>query len=303
MSNFELTVLGANSALPAYNRFPTSQVLQFEDSLFLIDCGEGTQIKLSQHKIKRSRINHIFISHLHGDHILGLPGLLNSYSLNGRTEPLHIYSPAGLQEIIDTIFEYSQARSSYDIVYTTLDPQNLQKLVSFDGLTVYTFPLQHRITTAGFLFKEKRTTYKIRPEAISELNLSIDQIKEVKKGKNIVVDNREINYEDITISPPPLRSYAYCSDTVYDDSIVPYIKDCSLLYHEATYLDDMRVQAKERMHSTTKEAGMIAKLAGVQKLVIGHYSSRYKDLSPLEQEAREVFANTDLAIEGQRYPV
>lgn len=303
MKTFELTILGSNSALPAFNRFPSAQILNFDENLFLIDCGEGTQIKLSEFKIKRSRVNHIFISHLHGDHILGLPGLLNSYSLNGRTEPLYIYSPAGLEEIINTIFLHTEARTNYEIHFNILDPKQLYKVLELEGLTVYCFPLQHRITTVGYLFKEKRTEYKIKPESIQQFRLSIDQIKQVKKGKNITVDENEINYEELTYPPLPLRSFAYCSDTIYDESIIPYIQSCSLLYHEATYLDDMRIQARERMHSTTKEAAMIAKLANAGKLVIGHYSSRYKNLQPMVIEARAVFSETELAEEGRRFLV
>lgn len=302
MKKFELTILGANSALPAYNRFPTSQVLNFDESLFLIDCGEGTQIKMSEYKIKRSRINHIFISHLHGDHVLGLPGLLNSYSLNGRVDPLHIYSPKGLQEIIDTIYLHTQAHSTYDLVFHTIDPTQLESVVELDaGLSVYAFPLQHRIKTVGYLFKENRTEYKIRSQAIEEYKLTIDQIKEVKAGKNVICQDKEISYEQLIEPPHPLRSYAYCSDTVYTESIVPWIAKSTLLYHEATYMDNLRDQARDRMHSTTKEAATIAKLANVMSLVIGHYSSRYKNLEPLLDEARGVFEKTELAIGGAKF--
>lgn len=300
---YELTVLGANSALPAYNRFPSAQVLNVHESLYLIDCGEGTQIKMSQYKIKRSKINRIFISHLHGDHILGLPGLLNSYSLNRRENPLHIYSPPGLKEIIDVIFEHTHAHTSFEIHFHELNPKQLETVVDCDQVQVYTFPLKHRIPTVGYLFIEKEQPYKVNSDKIKEYNLTVEQIKKVKKGESIELNGEKYEYDTFVYPQRKQRTYAYCSDTVYDPTIVNYIRDIDLLYHEATYLHEMKAQADDRMHTTCKEAGIIAKQANVGQLIIGHYSSRYKQLEPLLEESRAEFSNTLLAIEGHRYPV
>lgn len=298
---FEVTILGANSAIPAYNRYPSAQVLNVHQSLYLIDCGEGTQMRLTQFRVKRSKINHIFISHLHGDHFLGLPGLLNTYNLNGRKDPLHVYGPPGLQDVIETIFEYGRSYANYDLIFKELQPNQLQHIADDNEVKVYAFPLYHGVPTIGYLFREKNQKPNIDSSAIQKFDLTVDQIKRAKSRKNIIVDGQEMDYSKVTLPIKPSRSYAYCSDTLYDERLIHHIKNVSMLYHEATYLDNMAHQAKERMHTTAKEAAIMARKCNAEKLIIGHFSSRYKDLSPLLEEAKSEFYETELAVEGRVY--
>lgn len=298
--NFSVTVLGSNSAIPANGRFPSAQVVNIQEQLFLIDCGEGTQIRMSDFKIKRSKINQIFISHLHGDHIFGLPGLLNSFALNGRKETLEIFSPKGLERLIDLIFETTDAHQSFDIVFHEIDTEQHQLIFQNEKVKVYSIPLNHRIPTTGFLFKEKPFPKKIIPEKIIEYDIPFSKINEIKQGadftrnEGLVIQNTELVFE----GKPP-RSFAYCSDTSYFQKIIPFIKNVDLLYHEATYMEDKVGVANERGHSTAKEAAKIAKLSGAKQLMLGHFSNRYKNLNPLLDEAKEVFENSVLAIEGK----
>lgn len=301
---FEVKILGANSAIPSNNRFPTSQLVSYHNSSYLIDCGEGTQMRMSEHKVKRSKIGQIFISHLHGDHIFGLPGLITSFSLQGRVDDLTIYGPVGIKKFLDTVIEVSESHLTYNLHINEVIPDQHKKIFEDQHLIVYSFPLKHRIATSGYRFEEKRSKINIDPVAIEEHSLTGSQIKELKDG-GILLDynGSPLSISDISLAPKPRRSYSYCSDTIYDESIIASVKGSSCLYHEATYMDDMKAQAKERMHSTTVEAAQIASLSGVNQLIIGHYSSRYRDLQPLLHEAQTIFPKTALAIEGQTFEI
>ena len=300
---FALTILGVNSATPAFGRFPTSQVLQVHNQFFLIDCGEGAQMRMSDSKIPRQKINQIFISHLHGDHIFGLPGLLFSFELYGRSTPLSIFSPPGLREMILAQLNPG-AQLSFPLSFYEVDTNRPALIFENKILTVKTIPLKHRIPTVGFVFHEKPRQRKIIPEKIKQYNLSIPQIKAAKAGENITLsDGLTILNEALTIAPAPPRSYAYISDTIFDETIIPGIRHVDLLYHETTFCDDLENHAVLTMHSTARQAAFIAKNAEAGKLITGHYSSRYQDLTVFLEEAKEVFPKTVLGLEGKVYEV
>jgi len=270
----------------------------------MIDCGEGAQIRLTDFRIKRSKINQIFISHLHGDHIFGLPGLLNSFSLAGRKKTLEIFSPKGLERMIDVIFETSQSHLNYEIIFHEVDTEKHKLIFENKKIKVYSIPLQHRIPTTGYLFKEKPFSKNIIPEKIAEHNIPFSKINDIKNGADFTPEEGIVipNIELVTEGKTP-RSYAYCSDTVYLESIIPIIKNVDLLYHEATFADEFAKLSFERGHSTTKEAATIAKKAEVGKLLIGHFSTRYLDLNILLEESKKVFQNSNLALEGKTFKV
>ena len=300
MQNFELTILGCSSATPTSKRNPTAQLLNIAERFFLIDCGEATQIQLRRFKLKFQRINHIFISHLHGDHYLGLLGLLSSMHLLGRTVEMNIYCPAELQEIIEVQLKHSQSFLNYKIIYHPHKYVDNDLIFEDEKVEVRTIVLNHRIPCSGFIFREKPILANMSKDIIHEYNLTYEQIIAIKKGANLVSDNNEVIPNNLLVTKRlPPRSYAYCSDTMYDERIIEYIKGVSLLYHEATFLDEMSKRAKETYHTTALQAGTMAKKAVVQQLMIGHYSARYKDLEPLLQEAKSVFENTILAVEGE----
>lgn len=304
MQNFELTILGCSSATPTSKRNPTAQLLNIAERFFLIDCGEATQIQLRKFKLKLQRINHIFISHLHGDHYLGLVGLISSMHLLGRTVDLHIFCPAELQEIIEVQFKHSQSYINYKIVYHPHKYVNNDLIFEDERVEVRTLVLNHRIPCCGFIFREKRLLATISKETIHNHTLSVDQIIAIKSGSDLVKESGEIiKNKDLLNAIQPPRSYAYCSDTCYDERIIEFIKGVNLLYHEATFLQEMESRAKETFHTTALQAGTIAAKADVKQLMIGHYSARYKDLSPLLVEAKSAFQNSILAIEGERIVV
>ena len=295
---FDITILGSNSAIPAFGRYLSSQVLSVQNNLYLIDCGEGTQFRIRDFKIKISKINQIFISHLHGDHYLGLVGLLGTLNLQGRKETLTIFSPTGLREIVEAHIKYGETQFGYELEFITVDTLQYQKIFEDKLLEVFSIPLKHRIPTAGYLFKEKPHPKNIKSESIKKFNLSIDQIKAAKAGNDLLTsDGTTIPNNQLTTNRRR-RSFAYCSDTVYTESIIPYIQNVDILYHEATYTDDMKKAAKQYMHSTALQAATVAKKANVGKLVIGHFSSRYESLESLEKEARTAFKDAFAAIEG-----
>jgi ribonuclease Z len=301
---FEVTILGSNSAIPANGRFPTSQVLNVSEQLYLIDCGEGTQWRMQECNIKKNKINEIFISHLHGDHIFGLIGLLTSYSLARRTEPIKIYSPKGMEEIIEVQLRHISGALSFSLTFHELDTTRHQLIFEDNLIEVFTIPLKHRIPTCGFLFREKPHPLNINPAKIVAFKIPVEKIRAIKNGADLKLSNGEIiPNAELTYPPQEGRSFAFCSDTVYDESIVPFIKGIDLLYHEATFLHDLEHLAEETMHSTVKQAATIAQKAKVGQLIIGHYSSRYKDLAPLLDEAQKVFSNTVLGIEGETVSV
>ncbi len=301
---FELTILGCNSAIPANNRFPTSQVLNIRGNLYLIDCGEGTQVRLRENRIKRSRINQIFISHLHGDHVFGLIGLLSSYGLNGRKEPLHIYCPPHLDEMINIQIKYTGHPLPYPLEFHITDTEKHQLIFEDNLLEVYTIPLIHRVPTHGFLFKEKQQSDSMIPEKIEKYNIPFQEINRIKNGGDWTTPNGNvIPHSKLTIPAAAPRSYAFCSDTAYNEAIIPIIKGVDLLYHESTFLHKELEYAERTKHSTSIQAATIAKKAEVGKLVLGHYSSRYIELDELQDEAKTVFQNTELGLEGKRFSV
>ncbi len=302
--NFELTFLGTNSALPAHGRFPTAQVLAIQEQLFLIDCGEGTQARMLDFHVKRHKINQIFISHLHGDHVFGLIGLLTTLNLMGRQHQLEVFSPAGLEEVIQIQLKASQTQLGYPLVFHVTDTSRFQLIFENETVAVYTIPLLHRIPTNGFLFREKQRDLNILPEKIEEYQLSVPQILKAKEGKDITLeDGRTIDNNELTRMPPLPRSYAYCSDTLYTESILSYIKGVDLLYHESTFLHDDQQRARETMHSTAYEAATIAKQAAVKMLFLGHYSTRHKDVNVFEEEAQSIFPKARAAREGMRVSI
>lgn len=304
---FSLTILGVNSAVPANGRVPTSQILQVQHKKFLIDCGEGCQIRMNQFGIGRANINHIFLSHLHGDHLFGLPGLLYSFSLNRRKSPLHLYAPqpALLRDILNNLLS-AQGELGFELCIHDASATNgqLRQVFRDDTVTVHSFPLLHRIPTVGYLFREQQRPPNINPDKIQEYGLTVEQIRTAKAGRPVhLPEGKTLQAKELTLPPPKPRSYAYASDTMYNEAIVPHVAGVDLLYHEATFRQDMAEYAAETMHSTARQAALIASKAKVKKLVIGHYSSRYKDLAPLLSEAKEVFPDTVLGEEGRVYDV
>lgn len=302
--NFDLTILGNNSAIPAYDRHPTAQLLNVNEKLYLIDCGEGTQIRFNDLKIKRSKINHIFISHLHGDHFFGLFGLINSYHLLNRDKTLHLYGPANLIIMIEDQLKYSGTTLKYELVFHPIDFNGSNLIMENDDITVETIMMKHRIPCTGFLFKEKPVGRKIIPEKLDEYKIDYSSIEDIKNGKDYKdADGKIIPNSELTNDPLPPRSYAYCSDTAYNEEIIPLIKGVDLLYHESTFEKSLESKAIDTYHSTTVQAATLAKKAEVKQLIIGHFSAKYKELEPLLKEAKMVFKNTTLAEEGITFSV
>ncbi len=300
---FELTILGTNSAFPAHGRYPTAQVVTHGNQMFLVDCGEGTQMRLSEYKIKRSRIDHIFISHLHGDHVYGLPGLLNSFAHFGRYRTMHIHGPKGIRQLMDTVLRLSASIVNYDIEYHELEGEGKRKVYEGGGLKVYAFPLKHRIPTYGYTFEEREGRINIRPEAIEKYGLSVPDIHRIKNGVPYTASTGDLIPEEKLMVYRGPRRYAFCSDTIFDKSIVPHIQEVDILYHEATFMHSLEQKAIQSKHTTALQAGMIAHMADVGKLLIGHFSSRYDNVQPLVEEAREIFERTEVAVEGETYVI
>jgi ribonuclease Z len=301
---FSVTILGSNSALPSNGRHPTAQILSVKDHLILIDCGEGTQMQMAKYKIRSGKIEYIFISHLHGDHIFGLIGLISSYNLNHRQKPLTIFGPAGLEEIIQLQLQYSDIHLKYELCFRVIEPLNGRIIFDHPDFTVSTLQMNHRIPCCGFVFREKNILRKIKVEALERYRIPLEAIPALKEGRDyIAADGTLIANELITDNPPAERSYAFCTDTAYQEQIVPYISDCDLLYHEATFTADLYDRARETYHSTSEQAAMIAKKARVKKLIIGHFSARYENLNILLNEARAIFPHTYLAEEGAIFEV
>lgn len=297
-----LTILGSSAALPAIGRFTSCQYLELQNRHFLIDCGEGAQMQLVKYQLSIPKIDHIFISHLHGDHYLGLMPLLFSMHLNKRTADLHLYAPAGLDEIITLQLKYSKSALNYKIIFHTIDTTRVQLLMEDDALTVETIPLKHKLDCAGFLFREKQKQRRFNKDKLTG-DLSAAQIVTLKNGQDITDENGKILYrsDELTTAPRPALSYAYCSDTALNEAMVNQIAGVDLLYHEATFVTADLNKAIETKHSTAAQAGEIARAAQVKKLLIGHFSARYKDLNQLLLEARANFTNTELAQEGETF--
>ena len=290
--------------MPTSTRYTSAHVLNVHERFFLIDCGEGTQMQLRRHKIKLGKINHIFISHLHGDHTFGLFGLLSSYSILNRTTDLHIYASPDLERIINNHLIAFGIFLPYKLVFHALDCSRSEKIYEDDKMWVETIPLKHRIPTCGFLFKEKPKLKNIRKDVIEKYKISIKEIIRIKEGTDFVTpEGQVIRNEKLTFDPPKPRSFAYCADTRYHGGIITKIRHVNLLYHEATYMQDLADRAKETFHSTSFQAATMAKKAKVGKLVLGHFSPRYKNLNLLLDEARQVFKNTFIGEEGLTFSI
>lgn len=302
-SSFELTILGSSSATPTSKRHPTAQLLNIAERFFLIDCGEATQIQLRRYHIRFQRINHIFISHMHGDHYLGLMGLLSSLHLLGRKNPLHLYYPPGLKEVIDLQLEVSGTVLNYEIFWHP-HPETPGIIFEDQLLTVETITLNHRIPCCGFIFREKTRAFVINKEAVEASNVPRSQMMALKHGEDVMLENGTmVPNAALTLGQRKARSYAFCSDTRFDAKVIEAVKGVDLLYHEATFLHEMIDRAMATYHTTAKEAGIVAREAGVEKLVIGHFSVRYMDLQPLLEEARTEFPETLLGEEGAKFSI
>jgi ribonuclease Z len=298
----KLTILGCYSATPKINTNPTAQVLEIKNHTFLIDCGEGTQVELRRNKIKFSRVKHIFISHLHGDHCFGLAGLISTFNLLTREADLHIYAPKGLKEVITMQMKLSNSWTNYQLIFHELTSTSSELIYEDDKVEIHTIPLDHRIYTNGFLFKEKRGERKLDMNAILNADIDMAYYRKLKQGGD-VPDNRGKMIENsiLTKDPKPSKSYAFCSDTAYSESIIPIIKEVDVLYHESTFIEKNEALAKPTKHSTAKQAARIAEKANVGKLILGHYSTRYDGLNEFKAEAEVIFRNVELSRDGKTF--
>lgn len=297
-----VTILGNNSAVPAFNRHPTSQVVSHDGANYLVDCGEGTQIQMIKYKIRRGKITHIFISHLHGDHYFGLVGLINTFSLLSHTQEMHVYAPAPLQQIIEMQLKVADTFLCYPLHFHTLTEPAI--LVDNDKIRITCFRTTHRIECYGFVFQEKQGKRKLLIDKVQKMEIPVSFYNSLQQGLDYITSKgKRIANADVTADPEKGKKYAFCADTRYDESIIPHIYGADCIYHETTYLDNLRDRAVERFHSTTKQAGMIARKAMVKKLLIGHFSSKYATLEQFLQETKEVFPNTELALEGVTYNI
>ena len=295
-----LTILGCYAATPRTFTNPTSQVLEIRNHLFLIDCGEGTQVQLRKNKIKFSAINHIFISHLHGDHFYGLIGLISTFNLLNRKNDLTVYGPKGIEEIIKLQFKLSNSWPQYNLKFIELISEQSEMIFEDTKVTVKTIPLKHRIYTNGFLFQEKLKERKLNVSAVQNYKIDKCYFQNIKNGKDIILENgTTIANSELTFDPEKPKSYAFCSDTIYNESIIPIIKNVDFLYHETTFLESESELAKKTMHSTAQEAAKIAKLSNCNQLILGHYSTRYESIEFFKQEAQTIFENVLLANDGE----
>jgi len=293
---FNLKILGSASALPTKNRFTTAQVLNVHERFFLIDCGEGTQIQLRKASVKFLKINHIFISHMHGDHMFGLPGVISTFSLLGRKSPLHIYANKDLKTVLGNFLGYFEKNINYDIVYHSLDNEKPEKIFEDDKVEVISFPLKHRVPCCGFLFKEKEIQPQLNMKAVETFDIPVNYRRLIKAGKDFTTPDGEIVPNSKLVIPArTAKKYAFLSDTAYSEKYIDLVKEADLIYHEATFLEEDRKMAKATGHSTAKEAGLFARKCKAKKLIIGHYSTRYKKFSCLLDEAKTEFVNTDEA--------
>lgn len=296
----KLTILGCYAATPRTLTFPTAQVLEINNHLFLIDCGEGTQIQLRRHKVKFSKINHIFISHLHGDHFFGLVGLISTFMLLGRDKELHIYGPKGIKEIILLQLKLGNAYTNYPLFFHERSKPKAEILFEDEKVRVCCFPMKHRIPTHGFFFEEKNKERKLNIEVIERYGIDTVYYQKIKYGGDITLqDGRVISNAELTFDPPAAKSYAYCSDTVFDEELIEYIQGATVLYHESTFLEKESHLAERTMHSTAQQAAVIALQSNVHQLVLGHFSTRYGDISLFQHEAETIFPNVLLADDGK----
>ncbi len=298
----KLTILGCYAATPRTFTNPTSQILEIKNRLFLIDCGEGTQVQLRKNKIRFSKINHIFISHLHGDHFFGLVGLVSTFTLLNRATDLHIYGPKGIKEIIMLQLRLSNSWTNYGLHFHELESSETQVIYEDEKVIVKTIPLKHRVYTNGFLFQEKIDKRKLNVAAVESFEIDSCYYQNIKNGKDIVLeDGRLIENHKLTFDPIPPKNYAFCSDTAYDERIIPLLNDVDVLYHESTFLQSEENLAKRTLHSTAKEAATIALKANVKQLVLGHYSTRYENIKLFKEEAQTIFPQVQLADDGKSF--
>lgn len=298
----KLTILGSHSATPKISAHPSAQILEVRGHVFLIDCGEGTQVQLRKYKVRFSRIKHIFISHLHGDHFFGLPGLISTFHLMGRETEMHIYGPKGIKEAILLLLKLGNSYTKFPLIFHELEEESPQLIFEDEKLTVETIPLNHRVYTNGYLFREKPGERRLNIDAARKAGIDVSYYNKAKQGFD--VENNEgkiILNREITFDPLPPKSYAYCSDTVYFPQIIPQIKGVTALYHESTFLEAHRHLCEKTKHSTARQAATIAKEAGVSLLILGHYSSRYNNLDDFKKEAGEVFPQVKLAKDGREF--
>ncbi len=301
---FELTILGSSSAVPTSKRNLTAHVLNVHERFFLVDCGEGTQIQIRKNKIRFGKIDHIFISHLHGDHIFGLFGLISTFNLLNRDKDLHIYAHTELESILSRHLEYFERSISFKIIYHHLNPKLSELIFEDNKVKVETIPLKHRIPTCGFKFTEKPHLRNLKKNVVQDYKIPISKIQDIKEGGDFIISNGDVVPSDkLTLPPYKSRSYAYCTDTAYSEKIIPIIENVDLLFHEATFAKNMKRQAKLTYHSTSEDAAKIAKKAIVGKLIVGHFSARYKDVSQIISEARDLFPNTYSAEDGEKHIV
>ena len=299
MDNFEVNILGCGSALPTGRHGLSGQVLNFRNKLHMIDCGEGSQLQMRRSKLNFNRLTTIFISHLHGDHCFGIPGLLSTLGMLGRTADLTIFTHAKGETVLRPILNFFCKEMAYKVHIETISSTSNEKIYDDRSLEVYTIPLQHRVPTTGFLFKEKQREANIVREMIDFYQIPVKQISAIKKGADFVTtDDKIVPNSKLVIPAPPVRSYAYCSDTTYSEAIIPFIEGVDLLYHEATFLEQDAARACETYHSTARQAAEIAKKAGVKRLMLGHFSARYKETGLFLNEAKGIFPNTVLADDG-----
>ena len=301
---FEVTILGSSSSTPIFNRNPSAQLLNVNEKFILIDCGEATQNQLLHFGLKANRIDQIFISHLHGDHYLGLVGLLSSLHLNGRIKPMDIFGPPELKEIIDLQFKHSQTFLRYPLNFNITNSTVGEKIFENFDIVVESFPLDHRIPCTGFRFTEKQRLRKMIKEKIEEFSIPADKVQGIKKGESFTDMKGRIHMaEDLTTEADRPKVYAYCSDTICSWKYLDFIRDSDTLYHEATFLHDMHARAEETFHTTALQAAEVALKSNAKKLIIGHFSARYRELDPLLEEAKTIFPNTFLAIEGLTFEI
>ena len=298
----KLTILGCYAATPRTITNPTSQVLEIKNRMFLIDCGEGTQVQLRKNKIKFSKINQVFISHLHGDHFFGLIGLISTFSLLGRTTDLHIYGPKGIKEIIILQLRLSNSWTNYSLYFHELESEESEVVFDDDKVLVTTIPLKHRVYTNGFLFQEKVGERKLNMDAVLNHEIESCYYQKIKNGKDITLDDgRLIANSVLTFDPIEPKSYAFCSDTVFHEDIIPIIENVDVLYHESTFLESEESLANKTLHSTAKEAAQIALKANAKQLILGHYSTRYESIDLFKEEAKTIFPEVLLAEDGKTF--
>lgn len=302
--NFSVTILGSGAALPVKGRMPTSQIVNVSEQLFMIDCAEGTQLQVRKYKQRLQRINHIFISHLHGDHYLGLPGLISSMHLLGRKAPVSIYGPKGIKEIMDVNMKHSQTYLNFELVFHELEKNQTGLLLETSVVEVHAIKLNHRIPCHGFVFREKSRKPKMKKEMIKKHSIGVEEIIQLKNGVDVERPNGDVlRIGDCTIPAPKPRSYAFCSDTKYDERVAEQIVEVGTIYHESTFLEEHLERAKQTFHSTAAQAAKIAKLVKAQSLILGHFSPRYKSFDAFRQEAGAIFPNCELAEDGSVFTI